>query len=78
MTLEPQKKKKRKVQTRSPLSQTQKGMEQQQYQKQGVAVTQFQNILDKVDRQNDAIIAKKPGVHTQNIKEHCKTTQSKP
>ena len=64
MTLKTQKKQNRKVQTKSPQSQAEKGMEQHQYQKQGVTVTQFQNTQDKIDRQNQAIIAKKAGVHS--------------
>ena len=41
MTLKTWKKQNRKVRTKSPWSQAEKGMEQHQYQKQGVTVTQF-------------------------------------
>ena len=41
-------------------------MEQHQYQKEGVTVTQFLNTHGRVDRQNQAIVAKKPGVHSLN------------
>ena len=32
--------------------------------KQGVTVTQFLNTQGRVDRQNQATVAKKPGVHS--------------
>ena len=32
--------------------------------KQGVTVTQFLNTHGRVDRQNQATVAKKPGVHS--------------